>query len=688
MGKKSKSKKPSSIRDFFAEEIRPNLPVGAGIADKSLKKACEEPMHTPLKLIDENLEFRYTDLLGSFSKNNTGYLVVGVIGRKGVGKSTVANLVANAIEDEPNLETPFPVQTVDTLISGYSGTQLGVDVFITHDRIIILDTQPLLDWAVADIFCKGGLHDGKTKPDYASSGELSETSETGDMGAFGLMKNWSVETVAEIVSLQKKRYGLALEFTVVVLVQDNLSDPTLLRLVDHGFGWKPLVLVNHISLVRKPKNKTAHILRPSDGKVMDGGEKVGIEDEEIIDVNDAPSSDTKDLGQSRPDELPPSHDMENPFSDARVPMQTKCQASCVVSRQVEVQNYVNKLQNLTDYSASLLHVYNCAPVEVFTNPHKSDKFLEEYDHLLTKMFPMRLELESFVSVGPKILKRVTRNRRKAAHKDLCSFAFLEDEDEESDVLEEVCDQQGKRKSESAKDTCAKHYGSSRRLNLKKYLNVEIVADKLSNEGSSLNELNRSTNEDYLEMPPEKQEYKTLEDRRSSDLRTLTEDEIVADSIAELSKLKLPPNARPYSLSRFPEAAWMDEETEERDDLFYAGDCENVEQVSEMRNAFKKITLERKQKLHVFSSIATSHLFLLPAINENGEVGVGSPSYWERAYHLQEAILSTPRRHPTLNDRTMTELQWLDFARETWKTLSSKETSYLFDYHRLMVMNLF
>ncbi|VDN98033.1 unnamed protein product [Rodentolepis nana] len=673
MGKKSKSKKPSSIRDFFAEEVKPILPVGAGITDKSLKNACEESMHTPLKLIDENFEFRYTELLSSFSKNNTGFLVVGVIGRKGVGKSTVANLVANAIEDEPNLETPFPVQSVDTLVSGYSETQLGIDLFITHDRVIILDTQPLIDWTVADIFCKGGLHGVKTKPDYASSGEFSESSETGDMSPSGFMKNWSVETVAEIVSLQLISF-LASVCHAVILVQDNLSDPTLLQLVDHGFGWKPLVLVNQISLVRKAKNKTAHILRPSDSKVMEGGDKVGIEDE-IIDVNEAPSSDTKDLDQSRPDELPPPHDMENPFSDARVPTQTKCQSSCVVSEEIEVQNYLNKLRDLTDYSASLLHVYNCAPVDVFTSPDKSYKLLKQYNNLLTRIFPMRLELESFVNLGPRILKKVTQNRRKAVRNHLSSGTFLDDEDDESDVLEDVCDQQGKNKSESEKDSYAKHYGSCNSLDLKNYLDVEMAADKLTNEG-------------HLELPLEKHENKTLENGNSSDARTLTEEEIVADFIEELSKLKIPPRAKPCNLPRFSKATCLDEKTEERDGLFYAGDCENVDQVSEMRNAFKRITLERKQKLHVSSSVATSHLFVLPAINENGEVEVGSPSYWECAYHLQEAILSTPRRHPVLNERTMTELQWLDFARDIWKTLSSKETSYLFDYHRLMVMNLF
>ncbi|VUZ55192.1 unnamed protein product [Hymenolepis diminuta] len=696
MGKKSKSRKPSSIRDLFTEEIKPNLPVGAGKANKEVKRVCEEPMHNPLKLVDENFEFKYTDRLRSFFKSNTGFLVVGIIGRKGVGKSTVANLVANAIEDEPNLETPFPVQTVDTLVSCYSQTQIGVDVLITHDRVIILDTQPLLDWTAADVFCKGGLCDVKTKANYASSGELSEASETSDRGPSRLMKNWSLETVAEIVSLQLVSF-LASVCHVVVCVQDNLSDPTLLRLIDRGFGWKPLVLVNEISLAHKPRNMTAHILKPGDGKVMEGGDKEGIEEdeEEIIDVNEAPSSDTKDLGQNRPDEfakeLPP-HEMENPSSDTGVPIQTKYQASNVANEQTEVQNYVNKLQSLTDYSASLLHVYNCAPVEVFINPRKSEKRLKEYKRLLTRMFPMRLELESFVNVGPKVLKGSSQNCRKVSGEQSRSFTLLDDEDEESDVSEDGDDQQEKNRADSEKDAYAKRYESDSNFNPKKYSDVEVVVDR-SKEENTLDDLNVGANEDYFELPTEKQEYKTPTNRKLSDLQTLTEDEIVADCIRELSKLSFPRNARAYGKSQLFKAAFRDEkaeeeEEEEKDDLFYAGDCENIYRVAEKRNLFRKIMLDRKQQLHVSSSIATSRLFLLPAINENGEVEVGSPSYWECAYLLQEAVLSTPRRHPTLSGGTMTELQWLDFAHEIWKTLSSPETSYLFDYHRLMAQDLF
>lgn len=66
---------------------------------------------------------------------------------------------------------------------------------------------------------------------------------------------------------------------------------------------------------------------------------------------------------------------------------------------------------MTDYSATLLHVYNCAPVEVFTNPRRREK-IKNYERLLSELFPMRKQLEAFVNIGPKILKKTTEKGSK------------------------------------------------------------------------------------------------------------------------------------------------------------------------------------------------------------------------------------------------------------------------------------
>lgn len=86
------------------------------------------------------------------------------------------------------------------------------------------------------------------------------------------------------------------------------------------------------------------------------------------------------------------------------------------------QNY-QFASGLTDYSASFLYVYNCAPVEVFLNPRISEKRLEAYKRLLAEMFPLRLELESYIGIGPRILGRHHLNRRRISHKQRCDHSL-------------------------------------------------------------------------------------------------------------------------------------------------------------------------------------------------------------------------------------------------------------------------
>ncbi|KAM7541491.1 hypothetical protein Aperf_G00000040138 [Anoplocephala perfoliata] len=630
---------PSSVRELFSEEVKIDLPVSD--SENEVHKVCEEPMKIPQKLIDEKLEFKYTENLRSYFRENIGFLVVGIIGLKGVGKSTVANLLANAIDDDPDLESPFSVQTMYSLSSGYSHTQIGVDVYITHDRVIILDTQPLLDWAVADIYVKGGLNN-KKKDEQDSSGK-SDESDTVDLSSSGL-KNWSIDTVSEIISLQLISF-LASVCHVVVYVQDNLSDPTILRLIDRGFGWKPLVLVEDIPLARKSRTKFTPILKGADAKTDIAKTALEEDDEVLIDADEAPGSDTRDLDQARPEafskESPPRRE-ENLSSTVNVAESAKFQGVESIDEQVEVRNYVNKLKRLTDYSASLLFVYNCAPVEVFLNPRVGEKRLGAYKRLLAEMFPLRLELESLVGIGPSILGRHHLNRRQVSHKQKCDTPDL---------------------------TAA-----------------DVVKD--STDG---NLSDKSVHEDKETAEIGEKAVKVPDDKKCFDRESLTEADIVADCITELSKLTIPRSDIKKGLSvkekRRLSKESDDSSDEEKDYLFYSGDFENFDRIDERRKLFKDILEERRAQLKVSSSVASPRLFLLPAINENGEVQFGSPSYWECAYRLQEAILSTPRRHPASTAKLMTEIEWLDFARQTWKSLSSPDT-YLFDYHRLMGQDLF
>ncbi|CAG4996544.1 unnamed protein product [Parnassius apollo] len=148
-------------------------------------------MTKPVKLLDENLEFNQSAL--KFLQDcNTNYLVVGIIGTQGVGKSMILNLIAqnsaiadvctqilhshevtsnteetndisnieNQIEnlniveateanDDKNSFFKFKMQDMEQIERGAHCTK-GIDMYVTNDRVILLDCQPLWSPSLID----------------------------------------------------------------------------------------------------------------------------------------------------------------------------------------------------------------------------------------------------------------------------------------------------------------------------------------------------------------------------------------------------------------------------------------------------------------------------------------------------------------------------------------------------------
>ncbi|KAJ0176162.1 hypothetical protein K1T71_008336 [Dendrolimus kikuchii] len=142
-------------------------------------------MSEPVKLLDENLEFNPA-ALEFLHDSSTNYLVIGIIGTQGVGKSMILNLIAqnkheknlcnqilnsHEIPAEPNLEGnntnlenqlealnfagvpepkenqtenyfKFKIQDIDQIERGVHCTK-GIDMYVTNDRVILLDCQAL-----------------------------------------------------------------------------------------------------------------------------------------------------------------------------------------------------------------------------------------------------------------------------------------------------------------------------------------------------------------------------------------------------------------------------------------------------------------------------------------------------------------------------------------------------------------
>ncbi|KAL5966978.1 Protein SMG9 [Taenia solium] len=655
----------SSVYDFFKDEISVDPPVAANPKDE-LYSLCDDPMTEPMKLINENLKFEDNQKLRGCFIENSGFLVVGIIGLQGVGKSSVANLFANRLVEGHPFDSPFPVQTLDSLVEGYPRTTAGVDIYITQDRIILLDTQPLLDWSLTDLHIQYNLRTQKQQQQRDEHQEVVEV--TGGSSTSG---KWSVDGFAEITSLQLVSFLVSV-CHVVVCVQDNLSNPFVLRLIDRAFGWKPLILIDDIVTtpnfggnpsILKGSRRQPHPLQVTavveseiaDTKVakpevtaMEEEAEVAVEEEEeeggVACENEAPESNETGLGQT-----PTTAVKVCTSSDAVVAAATAAPASRTgmgaveeVAEQAEVRDFVNQLLRLTDYTASLVHVYNCAPVEAFVNPRIADDRLSAYRRLLTQAFPSRLQLASLVKMGPRILQRHALSRQKRLHEQKQQVATTTTTTSNVDMDGEI----------------------------------QLISAIDLTEEQNKREIPAMKNEASMEA---------------------TEAEIIAECCEELEMVaKGAQNHRkgvgkPCATTTVTSVPGPISKAVPKCTAEKAFDGED--RIAALRDFSRCITEGRKTHLEPSASISSPRLFLLPATNEKGEVAFGSPTYMQCAYLLQEAILSTPRHHPAPSRSNMTELQWFEFARQTWNGLaptssssSSSSSSYLSDYHRLLVSN--
>ncbi|ORX44592.1 hypothetical protein DM01DRAFT_1340349 [Hesseltinella vesiculosa] len=75
--------------------------------------------------------------------DHPGHFVVGVVGQQGVGKSTILS----AFTDRP--AEAFPTQSNDLFLA-HGHKTLGIDMYACPERVLLLDTEPLLCWTVLE----------------------------------------------------------------------------------------------------------------------------------------------------------------------------------------------------------------------------------------------------------------------------------------------------------------------------------------------------------------------------------------------------------------------------------------------------------------------------------------------------------------------------------------------------------
>ncbi|XP_014056853.1 nonsense-mediated mRNA decay factor SMG9 isoform X2 [Salmo salar] len=168
-----------------------------------------EKMKHSIKLVDDQMN--WCDSAMEYLRDQTDMLVVGVIGLQGTGKSTIMSLLSANAPEEDQRGYVFRAQTQE--IKERGGNQsTGIDFYITQERVIFLDTQPILSPSILDHLIN---NDRKLPPEYNLP-----------------------HTYVEMQSLQITAF-LFTVCHVVIVIQDWFTDINLYRFLQTAEMLKP-----------------------------------------------------------------------------------------------------------------------------------------------------------------------------------------------------------------------------------------------------------------------------------------------------------------------------------------------------------------------------------------------------------------------------------------------------------------
>ncbi|XP_054151211.1 nonsense-mediated mRNA decay factor SMG9 [Melozone crissalis] len=136
-------------------------PAALDPAQAQARLAAPEKMKSSIKLVDEQMN--WCDSALEFLLEQTDVLVVGALGLQGTGKSTVMSLLAGNQPEEDPRSFVFRPQPPELRERGGAQTG-GIDLFITQERVLFLDTQPILSPAHLDHLIN---NDRKLPPEFA-----------------------------------------------------------------------------------------------------------------------------------------------------------------------------------------------------------------------------------------------------------------------------------------------------------------------------------------------------------------------------------------------------------------------------------------------------------------------------------------------------------------------------------------
>lgn len=167
-------------------------------------------MAAPVKLVDDSLQ--WCDNALEYLVDQPDFYVVGVLGLQGAGKSTLLSILSGGCGQRGNRQLFLP-QSRELRELGQHCTT-GIDIYVTPQRTLLLDTQPVLSGSAMDHM-------------------IQFEKKTPGGGDFH-----SLENAHMMQSLQTASFLMAVCHTIVV-VQDWFADTNFLRFLLTAEMLKP-----------------------------------------------------------------------------------------------------------------------------------------------------------------------------------------------------------------------------------------------------------------------------------------------------------------------------------------------------------------------------------------------------------------------------------------------------------------
>ncbi|KAK4474743.1 hypothetical protein MN116_001868 [Schistosoma mekongi] len=730
-----KKEQIKSIANFFSTPLDENELIDGESKPDELYTLCDDPMQVPIKLIDEHLRFVDLATVQDLFVENSGFLVVGAIGLQGSGKSSVLNILANCISDDCGVfDAPFNVQTVKDILTNSPCTG-GINLYITQDRVILLDTQPLLSFALTNYHTHLVATANMKSSTSGTHPELSPLMGPG---------NWSMDVWAEMASIQIVSF-LVNVCHVVLVVSDNLTTATtqLHCLIDRAIGLKPTVFTpsaipthglrgrQQPDIQRKSadntsaannnnctdiKNLTTIIKRLNISHSNETNPRITNEDNKSFEVEDVDMSSLSDYQQSR---------IIGHYSTSNHILEQYIRFAKAESK--DVSNAISRLISLTDYSASLIHVYNQAPAAAFLDPVVCEKLDRYRNKILPLMYPEYRRLASLVSIGPRTLSSHLESRNRDQSTTARQDSVQNDTPAEVDrnTADVKLAKNSLEKSLVVDNSVAQAYSGSLDTQDNSVLPTpsglsepsSVSSDKgpaLSQKPSNISAetlisakvdsgsksslthcLTSSIQEKSKPVKGEKPDgHISLGNGNNNNyIRKfgLSESEIVSQCCNVLHNVEEELN----STLKYDNLSTNDDQhrnqhrkTMERqsgrlleenqlidNDLLHIPGINGEKLNASLVQMYHDVQTTRFDFFDIQKRLDQPRLFLLPDVDDEGHTPLGCPTYLTSARILQEAVFSTPRQHMMPN---FTEKKWITYVHKMWDAVV--HSPLLLDYH--------